>query len=158
MSFATVWKHQLRWARTIRASQPLSYFFSILNNVTLWASLLILFGVAQTTSISGLPHSGSFDLPFLRGTVLVEGQFAIQSHYSAALFAGVAAIVLRMFVAITLAVRLTRLKIYYDWFWVVPIKDLLQFGIWLGAFLGNTVEWAGKKFRITRDGRLVKVD
>jgi ceramide glucosyltransferase len=158
MSFGTVWKHQLRWARTIRASQPLSYFFSILNNVTLWALLLILFGMAQTTSISGLPHSGSFDLPFLRGTVFVEGQISIHSNYCAALFVGIAATTLRMFVASSLAVRLTRMKIYHDLFWVVPIKDLLQFGIWLGAFLGNTVEWAGKKFRITRDGRLVKVD
>jgi ceramide glucosyltransferase len=158
MSFATVWKHQLRWARTIRASQPLSYFFSILSNVTLWAILSIFFGMAQTTSISGLPHSGHLDLPFLRGRVFVEGQLSIHSNYSVALFVGVAAIVLRMFVASALAVRLTRLKIYYDLFWVVPIKDLLQFGIWLGAFLGNTVEWAGKKFRITRDGRLVKVD
>ena len=34
-----VWKHQLRWARTIRVCQPLPYFFSILNNPTLWPLL-----------------------------------------------------------------------------------------------------------------------
>ena len=34
-----VWKHQLRWARTIRVCQPLPYFFSILNNPTLWLVL-----------------------------------------------------------------------------------------------------------------------
>jgi ceramide glucosyltransferase len=44
MSFRDVWGHQLRWARTIRACQPLPYFFSILSNVTLWALLLALFG------------------------------------------------------------------------------------------------------------------
>jgi ceramide glucosyltransferase len=30
------WAHQLRWARTIRVSQPVPYFFSILSNGTLW--------------------------------------------------------------------------------------------------------------------------
>jgi len=30
------WKHQLRWARTIRVCMPTSYFFSILSNGALW--------------------------------------------------------------------------------------------------------------------------
>jgi len=34
-----VWKHQLRWARTIRVCQPLPYFFSILSNASLWPLL-----------------------------------------------------------------------------------------------------------------------
>lgn len=34
-----VWRHQLRWARTIRVCQPLPYFFSILSNATLWPLL-----------------------------------------------------------------------------------------------------------------------
>ncbi len=34
-----VWKHQLRWARTIRVCQPVPYFFSILSNPTLWPGL-----------------------------------------------------------------------------------------------------------------------
>ncbi len=36
MDWQQVWKHQLRWARTIRVCQPLPYFFSILSNATLW--------------------------------------------------------------------------------------------------------------------------
>ena len=39
MSWAAVWKHQLRWARTIRVCQPAPYFFSILSNATLWPLL-----------------------------------------------------------------------------------------------------------------------
>jgi ceramide glucosyltransferase len=34
MGWGAVWKHQLRWARTIRVCQPLPYFFSILSNAT----------------------------------------------------------------------------------------------------------------------------
>jgi len=37
--FVDVWKHQLRWARTIRVCQPGPYFASILSNTTLWALL-----------------------------------------------------------------------------------------------------------------------
>ena len=36
MNWGEVWRHQLRWARTIRVCQPVPYFFSILSNVTLW--------------------------------------------------------------------------------------------------------------------------
>ena len=158
MSFATVWKHQLRWARTIRASQPLSYFFSILNNVTLWAVLLILFGVAATVPVLGITDSGRFYVPLWRNAATANSQHLVETGYSATLLIGIAAILLRMIIASSLAVRLTRLKIYRDLCWVVPIKDLLQFGIWLGAFLGNTVEWAGKRFRIAGGGRLVKID
>ena len=39
MSWIQVWKHQLRWARTIRVCQPVPYFFSILSNATLWPLL-----------------------------------------------------------------------------------------------------------------------
>jgi ceramide glucosyltransferase len=37
-----IWKHQLRWARTIRVSQALPYFFSILSNATLWPLLWLI--------------------------------------------------------------------------------------------------------------------
>jgi hypothetical protein len=40
--------------------------------------------------------------------------------------------------------------------WLVPVKDLLQAAVWLGAFIGNTVEWRGQKMRLRRDGTLVE--
>lgn len=33
------WQHQIRWARTIRSCRPVAYFFSLLNNTTLWLLL-----------------------------------------------------------------------------------------------------------------------
>jgi len=42
MSWGEVWKHQLRWARTIRVCQPLAYFFSVLSNPTFWPLLWVL--------------------------------------------------------------------------------------------------------------------
>ena len=43
MGWRAVWKHQLRWARTIRVCQPLPYFLSILSNATLWPLLCVVF-------------------------------------------------------------------------------------------------------------------
>jgi ceramide glucosyltransferase len=41
MGWRAVWKHQLRWGRTVRVCQPLPYFFSILSNATLWPLLWV---------------------------------------------------------------------------------------------------------------------
>lgn len=44
MGWGAVWKHQLRWARTIRLEEPVGYFFSLLTNISLWSLLgLLLF-------------------------------------------------------------------------------------------------------------------
>jgi ceramide glucosyltransferase len=50
MDWTQVWKHQLRWARTIRVCQPLPYFFSIIANATLWPLLwfFVSFAAAKT--------------------------------------------------------------------------------------------------------------
>lgn len=46
MGWREVWKHQLRWACTIRSCKPLPYFFSILSNGTVWP---LLFWMAHCT-------------------------------------------------------------------------------------------------------------
>ena len=48
MNWRAVWKHQLRWARTIRVCQPLPYFFSILSNATLWSLLWLVIALLWT--------------------------------------------------------------------------------------------------------------
>ncbi|MCX6915118.1 MAG: glycosyltransferase [Verrucomicrobia bacterium] len=42
MGWVAVWKHQLRWARTIRVCQPVPYFFSLLSNATIWPLLWLI--------------------------------------------------------------------------------------------------------------------
>lgn len=41
-TWGQVFRHQLRWARTIRVCQPLPYFFSLLSNATLWPLLMLV--------------------------------------------------------------------------------------------------------------------
>ena len=42
-------------------------------------------------------------------------------------------------------------------FLLLPLKDLLSFGLWLLSFLGNKVVWKGQPFRLTRQGLLEPV-
>jgi ceramide glucosyltransferase len=51
---AEVWKHQLRWARTVRVCQPLPYFFSVLHNGTVWPLLFWLHSPSQTAFLCAL--------------------------------------------------------------------------------------------------------
>jgi ceramide glucosyltransferase len=48
LNWRGAWKHQLRWARTIRVCQPLPYFFSILSNATLWPLLWLIVSLVST--------------------------------------------------------------------------------------------------------------
>ena len=39
---------------------------------------------------------------------------------------------------------------------LLPLKDLLSWGIWLSSFLGSRVSWGGRAYRVTKEGKLVE--
>lgn len=39
--------------------------------------------------------------------------------------------------------------------WLVPVRDVLSFAVFIASFLGNRVAWRDRSFRIAADGRLV---
>jgi hypothetical protein len=59
-------------------------------------------------------------------------------------------------IAIDLQARLTRSNRHVADLWLVPIKDVLQFALWVCAFAGRHVEWRGERMRLRRDGMLVR--
>jgi ceramide glucosyltransferase len=117
-SIVEVWKHQLRWARTIRVCQPGPYFASILSNVTFW--MLLCLAVSRSPA-------AFLCLP------------------------------VRVLTAMHNDKRLTQTKSAWLESFYAPVKDLLQFVVWIGAFEGNSVVWRGEKFLVKRGGELVKV-
>ncbi len=142
LNWRAVWKHQLRWARTIRVCQPAPYFFSILSNAGLWALLWLgwtLIKLARSLALPALDHGASLSATLSRSAMVAF-----------------VCLVLRVTIAFDLQRRLTRSLNHGVYFWLVPIKDLLQVAIWVGAFGGNTVEWRGQKFALKPDGTLVK--
>ena len=124
MGWREVWKHQLRWARTIRVCQPIPYFFSILSNATFWPMLLLI--VSMTAFGFGWLTLGA-----------------------------IAALLIRVGLARNLQRRLTPTGSLISPAWLVPIKDMLQAGIWAAAFLGDTVEWRGQQMRLRKDGTII---
>jgi ceramide glucosyltransferase len=38
--------------------------------------------------------------------------------------------------------------------WLVPVRDVLSFGLVIASFCGKTVRWRGQDFRVARDGSL----
>ena len=39
-------------------------------------------------------------------------------------------------------------------FWLIPLRDLFGFAVWLAGAFGSTVEWRGQKLRLRPDGRI----
>lgn len=41
--------------------------------------------------------------------------------------------------------------------WLLPLRDMLSFGIWIAGYFGRTVAWRGRRLRVMKDGRMAKV-
>jgi ceramide glucosyltransferase len=38
------------------------------------------------------------------------------------------------------------------WFWLLPLRDVISFGIWLGGGYGRTIYWRGRRLKVQGDG------
>ena len=125
LRWAQVWSHQLRWARTIRFCQPTLFFFSIVDNATLWPLLwLVACAPAVPASVAGV-------CAFLFGFRIVS--------------------------ALDQERRLSRSAAHFRYFWLVPVKDLVNVAVWAMAFTGNHVLWRGVRYYVRAGGRLESV-
>lgn len=147
MTWRSVWKHQLRWARTIRVSQPVPYFFSILSNAGFWAMLWFVFSLFGIEA-QQISHFAEGNATYSVGAI----------HFPLGVVIGGVCVAMRILAACHLQYRLTRSLDSAAYFWLVPIKDLVQVAIWLCAFAGSSIEWRGQVFQLRPDGTLVKPD
>jgi ceramide glucosyltransferase len=73
-------------------------------------------------------------------------------------WAGTAALVIRMVAGITVAAGTLRYRaIARDW-WMIPLRDLSGFAVWLAGLAGTSVYWRGRRLTLHSDGRLVSSD
>ena len=110
-----LFRHELRWARTVRVLNPLGYAGTFVTHAL---PLAILAAVA-----------GGFS-PF--GLLVV-----------AAALAGRVCLAWRIHGLI--GARVDRV-------WLLPLRDVLAFVIFLVSFLGNSVYWQGTRYRTTAHG------
>ncbi len=115
-SFLDLWRHELRWARTIRSVDPLGYAGSFVTHPLAWALIAVA---------AGSPASGAA--------------------------AGVLAIASRM--ALLRAVR-RNFALAAPPYWLLPVRDLLSFAVFVWSFCGRDLAWRGRNYRIRAGGRL----
>jgi len=42
--------------------------------------------------------------------------------------------------------------------WLVPLRDALHFGVWMGSFFSNRITWGEAEFRLTGSGEMAAID
>ena len=114
-SWAQTWRHQLRWARTIRVSRPAGYFGYVVTHATLWALV-----------------------------ALAAGQW----------WAAAAALELRMVAGVVVGAGVLKDRRVAKDFWLMPLRDLFGFAVWLAGLFGHTVEWRDRQLRLEPDGKI----
>ncbi len=62
---------------------------------------------------------------------------------------------LRLFMGWFIGVKHLNDPIAKQLFWLLPLRDSLSFVLWCCGFIGNTIEWRGHQFKLTKEGKLV---
>jgi ceramide glucosyltransferase len=116
-SLGALFRHELRWARTIRLVAPLGFAGSVVTHPVVLAAL---------------------------ATALWQLPLAAPAALATALLCRLAAA--RLF---DRALRLPPSPL-----WLVPLRDVLSFAVFVASFFARTVAWRDRTFRIGRDGQL----
>ena len=115
-SWGQVWRHQVRWARTIRFSRG-AYFGLPISNGTLWALVAAL--------------SGSWP-------------------------AFAALLALRLTTGLVCGMAVLKDPLTRRLWWLMPIRDLWGFCVFVAGAFGTTVEWQGRRLRVDKLGRIIE--
>lgn len=70
-------------------------------------------------------------------------------------WAGAVSLAIRMTAGIAVAGGILRYRrISSDW-WMIPLRDLFGFAVWLAGLVGSDVYWRGRRLTLRSDGRLI---
>ena len=116
-SLAELWRHEARWARTIRMIDAWGFVGQGLTHATAWALLGCLFCGFN-------PASGAALLAILASRLYVV-------HC----------------VDMAAGSRARNL-------WLLPVRDLFSFAVFVSAYFGTTVTWRGRRYNVDRAGAL----
>jgi ceramide glucosyltransferase len=63
----------------------------------------------------------------------------------------------RLFMAWAVGVRCLKDPVATQLLWLVPIRDLLSFGLWVYGLIGDRIVWRGQEFRLLWGGKLLRL-
>jgi ceramide glucosyltransferase len=116
-SLASLWRHELRWARTVRAMAPFGFAGSIITH-----------------------------------TIILSVLAAAAAGFSAAACWLVAASCVLRWISAGVIAR--NLDLPTRGFWLLPLRDILSFAVFIGSFCGRSVLWRDQLFRVGPGGRM----
>ncbi|MFQ5965313.1 MAG: bacteriohopanetetrol glucosamine biosynthesis glycosyltransferase HpnI [Candidatus Scalinduaceae bacterium] len=130
--FVNFFKHQLRWAKTIRTCRPAGYFFASFCKYGIVPSLVFLF----VNVFSSTEKSSTLILP-------------------AILFMSFLSV--RIITAYIISLRHTKDQRLILHLLLLPLIDILNFIIWCTSFWGNKISWRGDKFLLKKNGKIERI-
>jgi ceramide glucosyltransferase len=63
----------------------------------------------------------------------------------------------RIFMAWAVGVKTLKDPVATQLLWLVPIRDLLSFGLWVYGLIGDRIVWRGQEFRLLKGGKLERI-
>jgi ceramide glucosyltransferase len=104
--------------------------------------------------IRNIRPGGHFGMLFTHGLpwAIAAAYFAPTTALATAYIA--AYLVIRFAMGWTVGIWGLRDPVLRPWLWVLPIRDLLSFFVWLASFGMNRIEWRGSAFTLEK-GRMV---
>ena len=90
----------------------------------------------------------TFGVPFALVAVIVRPKFALGEEALAVTLAA------RLLAAWACGALVCRDKIIRKFFWLLPLRDLMAFGVWIASFLGSQVVWRGERFKLEPGGKI----
>ena len=61
----------------------------------------------------------------------------------------------RAAVVAVVSIRWLRDPLIRRYWWLLPLADLASLVVWALGLFGDSVEWRGRRYRLSRDGRLI---
>ncbi len=114
-AWGDVWRHQLRWSRTIRVSRTAGYYGYAVTQAAFWAVVAACAGAWEVAA---------------------------------------SAIVIRTIAGVAVGCGVLKDRQVARWFFLIPLRDLWGFGVWLCGITGDTVEWRGDLLQLSTDGKI----
>ena len=115
-SLAELWRHEVRWALTIRSIDPLGYLGWILTHPLPLALIALALGGGWPAAALVFAALGGRALLLL----VVERGYGLPKHP----------------------------------IWLIPVRDLLSFAVFLAGFAARGVSWRGQRLRLMSQGTL----
>ncbi len=114
-NWGEVWRHQLRWSRTIRVSRTAGYYGYLATQAAAWSVVAAAAGYWEVAlAVMAIRLAAG----------VATGRFVLGDR------------------------QVSR------YWYLIPLRDLWGFAVWLAGAFGDTVEWRGRKMRLSADGKI----